>query len=39
VVGRKVVEVRICSCPKRDLQQEEARFAMQEENARRIAQK
>jgi hypothetical protein len=39
VVGRKVVEVRICSCPKRDLQQEEAKIAHQEENARRIAQK
>jgi hypothetical protein len=39
VVGRKVVDVRICSCPKRDLQQEEAKIAAQEENARRIAQK
>jgi len=39
VVGRKVVDVRICSCPKRDLVQEEGRLLQQEENARRIADK
>ena len=37
MVGRKVVEVRICSCPKRDRQQEEQRNQQQEDQARRIA--
>lgn len=39
VVGRKVVDVRICSCPKRDRQQEEARHEQQEGHARRIAER
>ena len=39
VVGRRVVDVRICSCPKRDRQQEEQKEAQQEEQARRIADK
>lgn len=39
VVGRKVVDVRICSCPRRDLQQEEARAAQKEEQCRRITEK
>eukprot|EP00092_Neocalanus_flemingeri_P014191 GFUD01015311.1.p1 GENE.GFUD01015311.1~~GFUD01015311.1.p1 ORF type:complete len:525 (+),score=111.78 GFUD01015311.1:61-1635(+) len=39
VVGRKVVDVRICSCPKRDKQQEEARLEVQEGQARRIAER
>ena len=39
VVGRKVVDIRICSCPKRDRQQEEQRAQQQEEQARRIAQR
>jgi len=37
VVGRKVVEVRICSCPKRDKQQEEIRAQAQEDQVKRIA--
>lgn len=39
VVGRKVVDVRICSCPKRDKQQEEARLEQQEGQVRRIAER
>ena len=39
VLGRKVVEVRICSCPKRDRQQEEQRAQAQEEQAKTIAQR
>ena len=39
VLGRKVVEVRICSCPKRDRQQEEQRAQAQEDQARTIAQR
>jgi len=39
VVGRKVVDVRICSCPKRDRQQEEARHEQQEGQVRRIAER
>jgi len=39
VVGRKVVDVRICSCPKRDKQQEELRLENQEGQARRIAER
>jgi len=39
VVGRKVVDVRICSCPKRDKQQEEARHEQQEGQVRRIAER
>jgi hypothetical protein len=39
VVGRKVVEVRICSCPKRDRQQEEQRAQQQDEQVKRIAQR
>jgi len=39
VLGRKVVEVRICSCPKRDRQQEEQRAQAQEDQARTIGQR
>jgi len=39
VVGRKVVDVRICSCPKRDRQQEEARWEQQAQQARKIGQR
>lgn len=39
VVGRKVVDVRICSCPKRDLQQEESRFHAREDQCKKIAER
>lgn len=39
VVGRKVVDVRICSCPKRDMQQEEDKMERQEEQARSVARR
>jgi len=39
VVGRKVVDVRICSCPKRDLQQEETRLHAREDQCKQIAQR
>ena len=37
VVGRKVVDVRICSCPKRDMQQEEERLERQANQAKAVA--
>jgi len=37
VLGRRVMDVRVCSCPRRDLLQEEQRFLTQEEQARTIA--
>jgi len=37
VVGRRVVAVRICSCPKRDKAQEEAREAARQGNIKRVA--
>merc|ERR1712218_766520 len=39
VVGRKVIDVRICSCPKRDMQQEEERLDRQENQARVVARR
>jgi len=39
VVGRKVVDVRICSCPKRDMQQEVDKLERQEEQARSVARR
>ena len=39
VIGRKVVDVRICSCPKRDKQQEEERNRVLEEKAKGIGQR
>lgn len=39
VVGRKVVEVRICSCPKRDMQQEEERLERKEQQARDLGKR
>ncbi|XP_023339703.1 tumor protein 63 isoform X2 [Eurytemora carolleeae] len=39
VVGRNVVDVRICSCPKRDLNQEEAKFIRTREKTRELADK
>merc|ERR1712168_259385 len=36
VVGRKAVDVRICSCPKRDCQQEEKK---QEDHAKKVAER
>ena len=39
VLGRKVFDVRLCSCPRRDKQQEEERHLKQEDQARNIANK
>ena len=39
VVGRNVFDVRMCSCPKRDKQQEEEKHLKQEDQARSIAKK
>ena len=39
VVGRRVVDVRICSCPKRDMQQEEERLDRQEQQARDVGKR
>ena len=39
VVGRRVVDVRICSCPKRDMQQEEERLDRQEQQARDVGRR
>ena len=38
-MGRNVVDVRICSCPKRDLNQEEAKFIRTREKTRELADK
>ena len=37
VVGRKVFDVRICSCPRRDKAQEEEKYEKLENNAKGIA--
>ena len=37
VLGRYTVDVRICSCPKRDKQQEERKFVGNEQRARQVA--
>ena len=39
VVGRKAFDVRICSCPKRDKQQEEEKNRQLEDKARHIGEK
>jgi len=39
VMGRKVVDVRICSCPKRDMQQEEDKLDRQEDQAKSVARR
>jgi len=39
VVGRNCINVRICSCPKRDLQQEEQKYDNAEATAKSIADK
>jgi len=39
VVGRRCLDVRVCSCPKRDLQQEENKAAQQEVHVKRISEK
>lgn len=39
VLGRKVFDVRLCSCPRRDKQQEEERHLKQENQAKSIANK
>ena len=39
VVGRNVFDVRICSCPRRDKQQEEEKHLKQEDYAKNIAKK
>ena len=36
VVGRKVIDVRICSCPKRDTQQKEEKLDRYEQQARTV---
>ena len=35
ILGRATVNLRICSCPRRDLNTEEARFAVVSDNSRR----
>ena len=37
VLGRYTVDVRICSCPKRDMQQAENKFVGKEKRARHVA--
>ena len=37
VLGRYTVDVRICSCPKRDKQQEEKKFTGKEQHAKHVA--